>query len=332
MYHPTVEGTYYEMGRTYGKTLYNHGFRITPQSEEKMEFGRRSEPEVKRIFPEILEEIQGFSEGCHSSYEDLVAFMLSIGAFKAEPMCSAFAFTGENTIVGRNYDFFYSFKKFTESYLTCPEDRYYSVGHSDVFIGREDGVNEEGLAVAMTGVAEKVIKPGINFPLVVRFLLDTCRNVGDCVEVLRDAHFSSASNYLIADRESAVVVEASPERVRIRTLEDHFIVCTNHFVHPDMQEMEDLKERETSNWDSIPRYTTIREALKGGITVEGAQKILRVHTGYVCSHQEKIKLGTIWSVVFTLRKPEIFRAEGHPCRARYGQDLRLEKALEKRLS
>lgn len=333
MYHPTVKGTYYEMGHTYGTLLYNHGFRVPEQSDEKLNHGKKSEAEVRRIFPEILEEIQGFADGCHVPYEHFAAFMLSVGAFKVEPLCSVFAaFNGSDTVVGRNYDFFYSFRKFIESYVTCPKGGFYSVGHTDIFIGREDGVNEKGVAIAMTGVAEKVIKPGINFPLIIRCVLDTCESVEESVNVLSKAHFSSASNYLVADKRDMAVVEASAERVRVRRPDDHFIVCTNHFVHPEMQEMEDLKEREGGNWDSIPRYKTIHEALKGGrITVEDAQRILKTHTGYVCSHQEKIKLGTIWSLVLTLQKPEIFRAEGHPCRAKFAKDSRLEKALKRRL-
>jgi hypothetical protein len=100
-----------------------------------------------------------------------------------------------------------------------------------------------------------------------------------------------------------------------------------------MQDVEDQKERSASNWDTIPRYTTIRNALKhqkGKINIENAKEILANHSGYVCSHQEKIKLGTIWSIIVTLKQPQVFRAEGHPCRTKYRQDLRLNKAIQSR--
>lgn len=334
MFHPRVKGTYYEMGYKYGSILYKHGFRVSEQSTEKLDFGRKSEKEVRRVFPEILEEIQGFAEACHASYEQLTAFILSIGAFKVEPMCSVFAtFNGSDVVFGRNYDSYYSFKKYIASYLTLPEDGYGSLGHSDIFVGREDGVNEKDLAIAMTGVAEKIIKPGINFPLIIRCVLDKCANVEEGVKTLSNAHFSTTSNYLVADKEgNMAVIEASPDKVRARNPEegDSFIVCTNHFLHPEMLEMEDQKERSGLNWDSVPRYTTIYDALKqhdGKIDVKTAQKILSNHSGYVCSHQKKIQLGTIWSIVATLKKPQIFRAEGHPCRAKYKPDLRLNKAI-----
>jgi len=131
------------------------------------------------------------------------------------------------------------------------------------------------------------------------------------------------------------VVEASPNKTRVRRPEDgdSFMVCTNHFVHAEMQDMEDIDERARCNWDSLLRYATIYEAIKrqnGEIDVGTAQKILSNHSGYVCSHQNKIKLGTIWSVAARLKEPRIFRAEGHPCRTKYKQDLRLNKAIRRR--
>jgi len=337
MFHPRVKGTYYEMGYKYGSILHKHGFRVSEQSTEKLDFGRESEKEVKRVFPEILEEIQGFADACHASYEHLSAFLLGIGAFKAEPMCSVFAtFNGNDIVFGRNYDFYYSFKKYTESYLTIPEDGYASLGHTDIFIGREDGVNEKGLAIGMTGVEGKTIKPGISFCLALRYVLDKCANVEESIKILSKVHLSNASNFLLADKEgNMAVVEASPERVKARRPENgvNFMVCTNHFIHPEMQEMENLHERDGCNWDTLPRYKTICEAIKrknGKINLDNVQKILSNHSGYVCSHQQKIKLGTIWAVIATLKQLQIFRAEGHPCKAKFRQDLRLNKTLQER--
>ena len=332
MFHPRVRGTYHEMGYSYGSLLYKHGFRVPKISREKLEFGRQSEKEVKRVFPEILEEIRGFAEACHVTYEDMASFMMSIGAFKVDQKCSVFAASnGSDVVFGRNYDFYYSFKEYTESCLTRPRNAYSSIGHSDVFIGKEDGVNEHGLAIAMTGIAEKNIKPGISFVLMIRCVLDKCANVKEGVRILSSAHFSATSNYLLADKEgSMAVVEAAPDKVRIRKPEkdENFIVCTNHFLHPEMLESEDVKQR---CWDSMPRYIAINQALKqqhGKIDFEAAKKILSNHSGYVCSHQEQIKLGTLWSILATLKVPKIFRAEGHPCKTKLKQDTRLNKIIQ----
>ena len=91
MYHPVVRGDYYKMGHRYGAVLHKHGFKIPVQTDEKLEFGRKSENEVKRVFPDILEEIKGFADACHGSYEQASAFMFGIGAFKPVPECSVCA-------------------------------------------------------------------------------------------------------------------------------------------------------------------------------------------------------------------------------------------------
>jgi len=336
MYHPRIKGPYLEMGRSYGALLYNHGFRVTAQSKEKLDFSAKSEPEVRRVFPEILDEIKGFAEGCHASYNDMAAFMLTIGAFKPQPMCSSFAaFNGSDLIFGRNYDFFYSFKKYTESYLTAPQDAFISLGHSDVFIGREDGINENGLAIAMTGLSDKTIKPGISFVLAVRRVLDKCTNVKEAAKSILNMHASANANFLLADKTGDMAVaEVSTDRVLIRKPKDgeNFIVCTNHFVLPQMQQYEDLEGRNKENWDTIPRYATITEGIrKAGrkMNIKAAQEIMSGHTGYVCSHQDKIKLGTLWSITAGLKNLDVYRAEGNPCRTKYGEDSRLKRAVLK---
>jgi len=332
VFHPRLSGTYYEMGFQYGTVLYKHGFRVPEQSSERLSLGKECEREVKRVFPQILEEIQGFADACHTSHEHLSAFVLNVGAFKPGSSCSVFAtFNGSDVVFGRNYDFYYKFKEHSESYLTRPRDGYCSVGNSDIFVGREDGVNEEGLAIGMTAVMPTRVSPGINFALATRCVLDKCANVEEGVKTLSDAHFLTTNSYLLADREGRmVVVEASPDKVMVRRPEEsnHFIVCTNQFMLPEMIEAENQRERPS---DSPNRYKAIYEAIKQRgrrVDVETAQKILSDHSGYVCSHIESIQLGTLWSVIATLKKTRIFMAEGHPCRTKYKEDTRLNKATK----
>lgn len=336
MHHPRIKGSYLEMGRSYGTLLYKHGFRVTAQPKEKLDFATKSEPEVRRVFPEILDEIRGFAESCHASYADMAAFMMTIGAFKPQPMCSSFASAGDfDVIFARNYDFFYSFKKYTESYLTTPQDAFISLGHSDVFIGREDGINENGLTIAMTGVSDKTVKPGVSFALAVRLVLDTCANVKEAAKSLLNIRASANANFLVADKTGDMAVaEVSTDKVMIRKPRDdeNFIVCTNHFVLPEMQQYENLEGRNRENWDTIPRYTTITEGIrKAGreMNIEAAQEIMSNHTGYVCSHQNKIKLGTLWSITADLKNLDVYRAEGNPCRTKYREDSRLKRAALK---
>jgi predicted choloylglycine hydrolase len=334
MLHPRVKGAYSAMGSGYGTVLYRHGFRVPDQSTQRLDFGYKCEKEVRLFFPEILEEIRGFADACHASYENLAALVLGIGAFSPKAACSIFAtFNGSDVMFGRNYDFYYSFKDKTESYLTCPKDGYWSVGQSDIFVGREDGINEKGLAIGVTAVAAKNLKPGVSFALATRYVLDNCATVDEAIEALSRVHFLTTNNYLLADRNGNVaVVEASPDKIRIRRPErgNNFIVCTNHFLSSEMLEFENEKERPLG---SMERYATIHNTLRqhpGKIDTKTVQKLLSSHRGRVCSHVNSIKLGTLWSIIATLNDLKVFRAEGPPCRAKYRRDERLNRAIQTR--
>ena len=80
MYHPRLSGSYYEMGFKYGSILKRVGYQAPKVSEKTRKFAKECEVEVKLVFPEILEELQGFADGCEISYEDLKVFFLTLGS------------------------------------------------------------------------------------------------------------------------------------------------------------------------------------------------------------------------------------------------------------
>ncbi len=333
MLHPRLSGTYYEMGFKYGTVLRKHGFKLPQVNEETMALGLKCETEVERAFPDILGEIRGIADALRQHYEKLAAFILTVGYSKIIG-CSAFACVDDSrTIFGRNYDFYYRFARYSESYLTRPNDAYASLANTDVFVGREDGVNQHGLAISMHFVSAQLGKPGINFPIAVRYVLDKCRKTDEAIKFLAHAKFLTANNYLVADRNGDLaVVEASPARVQVRQpeTEKKFIVATNHFVHPEMKQFEVTAKRDP---DSESRYGTILRSLReaGGHVTEGvAKRILSNHEGRVCSHVDYIKLGTLWSQIIDLQRLKILRAEGQPCKTKYVLDNRLQNTVPKR--
>ena len=94
-------------------------------------------------------------------------------------------------------------------------------------------------------------------------------------------------------------------------------------MHPDMRDLEKLEERPT---DSMQRYEAINgrlQQLKEKAKTKDAQDILSDHPRLVCSHREESQLGTLWSIIATLKKPTVYRAEDHPCKTRYKMDRRL---------
>jgi predicted choloylglycine hydrolase len=318
------------MGVKYGTVLGKHGFKLPQVDEESIALGLKCEAEVKKVFPDALEEARGIADAIHEQYEKLAAFILTVGYGK--PIgCSAFASLDESRIIfGRNYDFYYKFGRYSESYLTRPRGAFASLGNTDVFLGREDGVNEKGLAISMHFVSSQLGTSGINFPLAVRYVLDKCANTAEALDFLTHAKFLTANNYLIVDRSEALaVVEACPVRAKVRRPEngEKFIVATNHFVHPDMKQFEIVAKRDP---DSEIRYDTILRTLRENrlhVSESVAKRILSNHEGRVCSHLDYIKLGTLWSQITDLKRLRVIRAEAQPCKTKYHVDNRLQGCL-----
>lgn len=174
------------MGHHYGTLLYKHGFRTSqlPNLLPKCntDLITSSAKLTRQFYPEICEEMKGFAVGTNSNYKHLACFLLSIGITQLPPHCSCFAaVTDEGVLFGRNHDYFKRFKKFSESSLIEPTGFNQFVGQGDTFIGREDGVNNKGLAVGYTFVDGIASQLGLNFQLVIRGLLEKCSSVQDAI-------------------------------------------------------------------------------------------------------------------------------------------------------
>lgn len=328
MYHPRLRGNYYDVGKHYGSILYKNGFRFPNVSKEKLAFGKKSLPYLQDFYPDIIDEMKGFAEACHVSYEQVASFLLSIGIFDTNAQCSIFAsFQNGEMIVGRNYDMLLSVKQFTESSLICMEDKLRFVGHSDVFIGKVDGLNEKGLFIGMTLVPGEETRPGINFYFAVRYILEHCQNVHEAIEVLRGFYTSLSNNYLIADQNGHMtVVEVGPNHFQVRTPTEgeSYIVCTNHFIHQTAQPHATWSKTTERN-NTMTNHLTNDEHM----TEEKAKNIMSDYNGHVCLNLKNENFGTLYSLVLNLNQLDILRAEGQPNRTKYKQDNRLNDEIRK---
>ena len=82
-------------------------------------------------------------------------------------------------IVGRNYDYFHDVSKEGAAiYRTYPQDGNASLGCCDIWVGREDGLNDAGLFVGMAAIFVPWLQPGLVFWFIVRMALERCANRG----------------------------------------------------------------------------------------------------------------------------------------------------------
>jgi predicted choloylglycine hydrolase len=157
---------------------------------------------------------------------DLAARMLSL--YKPPPYlaaCSQGAWTRDGApMLVRNYDYAPSRMEGVIWSTQLLERRV--IGMSDCLWGLLDGMNDAGLAVSLTFGGRRALGDGFGIPIVVRYLLETCEDLGQVRETLGRLPYSLSHNLTIVDRHGQVLTAyLSPDREPIFR---DFPVATNH--------------------------------------------------------------------------------------------------------
>lgn len=280
MNHLSFKGDHYEMGVMRGKLLKESGVTIPLHLDEfQRRHGEMSERLLRKFFPEVCEEIRGVSETIGVDYTTFAAWLLCMGCcmYNLESNipcsaredeirgCTAFAFSVDrNVIYGRNNDLppFLKDKCNNEMYHPSGGNRF-SLTTSSLING-EEGLNEHGLAVAMTFVMTRLemIRPGFNSCFIVRYLLEKAKSASHALSLLWELPVASNCNILIADPSGEMmVVECTPFVKRVReakTLPQGSLVCTvNSFTS---EEMALYDAAHGDDYQSARRYQTVMES------------------------------------------------------------------------
>jgi predicted choloylglycine hydrolase len=317
-----LKGTYYQMGLEQGRILRSVGFVPPPISQAKREFAKACESAVQQYIPELLEELQGIADGGGFEADLVNGLVLTLDA---KPACSVLAVSGRHTadgktLFGRNYDFYTSFRDFSALYRTYPDRALASLGCSDIFVGREDGVNEAGLTIAMTFVGYESDQPGVMFHLAVRAVLDRCHSVQEAVALLESVPHMRNNNYLVAGVDGQIaIVEAGPENVTTIYPAEGFAAITNHF---QFSPYEQIRRRPTN---SEPHLRNLKEWFnkrEGNISRDNVKEVLSdPEKGVFCTHYQEKKgsepIVTLWSWTATLGERNMYLAEGKPDKGAY---------------
>jgi predicted choloylglycine hydrolase len=331
MHKPRFKGKHYDIGYRQGNFIYKKGIRLEQYfnlTKAKKEFGIKCIGECEKVFPEVLEEIKGLADGTKIEYRDFASFIFGMYCFEFTNWCTCFAFKDDTSLVfGRNSDFAVSLEDQYESALYNLAAGYSFIGNSTAVVQMEDGINEHGLAIGLTFNNLKVIKPGLNAGILVRYILEKCKTVQESLEHLTKLPIASAQTLTIVDKTGdMVVVECNCEKTVVIRPKDNenFVVTANHFVSGELQQYQDYEER-YAEYRSIDRYQTAYNALKSGrdYSVEFARDILSGKYGFMCQYDRSRGLDTVWASVYDLKNNAIYRAEGNPSRVKFKKDNRL---------
>ncbi len=254
MHEVTLRGMHVEMGRAIGAQLRAAGEELPALNADQARCAEALVRQVGGRIPDLLDEMRGIAEGGGYDERAVQFYSLALGIV---PACTAVAVSGRHTatgrtLFGRNYDAGPKWAGFT-LYRTYPEKGYAHIGCCyDMLVGREDGLNEVGLAVACTGVhGHYTSRPGVWDHIPVRVVLEQCRTADEAAEAIRGLPHLYTKNFLVADAAGAVaVIEAGQEGVSVVRSQDGFGAITNHFVAEEMLAYND--------WAKIPANSVHR--------------------------------------------------------------------------
>lgn len=330
MYHSIWKNSHYEAGLRYGKSLFKKGINpISARSITKLqkEFSAACLPFYIKYYPEITEEIQGIADGLNIDFSSIADFLFTMYCFTYENNCSCFAFSkGNKTILARNSDFLSNIRKLCDSAYYNLKDGYRFIGNTTSWTEIEDGINIHGLAAGLTFIYPVKIKPGINAGLMVRYILEKCKNVNEAVAAAKSFPISSQHTIMLADKSGkTALLECCCDKVNvIYPKEKTYLFTTNHFNSPEMLA---YQYKGTDDIHSRERYKTIKEALEKEFepSVKFSADLLSGKYGFMCQYNRKSGMDTIWASVFDVTNLKIYRAEGNPSRKNFIADKRLFK-------
>ena len=332
MYHGHFRGTHYEAGYQWGSLLLKHQniilkhipFTIT---QERIDYALSCLPIYEKYYHEITEEIQGLADGQQCDVRILQAVLFSMYAMPPACHCSCFAFNaGQEILLGRNSDFLTEMEQLNLNVIYKLTDGAYSfTGNTTAFVEMEDGVNEYGLAVGLTSVYPLQCKPGLNAGLLLRYLLETCKNISEAISSLHQLPIASAQTLILADASGKIArVECNWERVEMITslsISQPFVCATNAF---HLTKMLDYNSDRVDDWFAEKRFQTLLSAFQDhkNLNRTFAQKLLSGDYGFLCQYDRNTGKDTVWSVIYDLKQHKIYRTEGNPKRCRFKEDCR----------
>jgi predicted choloylglycine hydrolase len=263
VHHYKIKGTNREVGREIAhiaKTL-----KIGIRSSEDSIRNELQYRYLKQNYPQHFERMKGISDEYGIELNDHSRDLSFLPYFPVRTECSVVFYPRNSTqnghnVLSRNSDMPVNDNSDPENkalhmcsrpiiFEVYPDTGYSSIYicSIDLFGGVIDGMNSKGLSVALMGDGEYTdcFQPepssevGINELLILRYLLDNCKNVSEAKESflwLKQYYSFGPMHYLIADNEGhSFVFEFSRYRNQSHIIDGNGIQCvTNHFLYePD---------------------------------------------------------------------------------------------------
>ncbi|MFW9885977.1 MAG: C45 family autoproteolytic acyltransferase/hydrolase [Candidatus Thorarchaeota archaeon] len=276
--------------------------------------------------PGIIEEIQGLADGLEVSPEQVPLWKDSVG-ITAGSNCSQLlvlpsASADNHLYLGRSYEWIHT----EEDLVLCTtrvDGKASHIGFTSLLSGRQEGMNEHGLIVSMTGAGipnQKLKHKGFVFWIAIRSLLDSCRSVDAALERLETLPLSGHFNLILADRKDhAALLEYADGIMAVKRITGEspspFLFSTNHYQLPETKQFNNLC---VIIGHSRHRASLISSMIRDNmpcIAKDAIRSLLAAnHPDGLCNHFYNDYFGTTWSMILdstTLLADVCFSAPTH---------------------
>lgn len=212
------------------------------------------------------------------------------------------AFSGWNSfsedsslIIGRNFDFYVG-DEFAEDKIImfCNPDKGYKfmIITWGGMIGATSGMNDQGLTVTLNA-SKSEIPFGAATPisLVSREILQYASTIEEAFEIAKKRKtFVSESLFIGSAKDGKTAsIEKSPKNQALFETTTDYIICTNHFLSPEMK-IDEIKNANQQDYATLYRFNRVEELINQNpkLNVRSVAKILRDQNGI---HDENIGMG-----------------------------------------
>jgi predicted choloylglycine hydrolase len=170
------------------------------------------------------------------------------------------------------------------------------VAMADCLWGALDGVNDAGLAIALSFGGRRAVGRGFSIALVVRYLLEVCDDVAGAIKVVKRLPVNLSYNLLLVDRSGdAAVVYLAPDRPPSVSRNGRYAANRQGETEwPDHAEMSETIARESALAEAIDDAAMTRAELERRFLAAPVHRSLELHAW-----------GTVYTASYDTQEPAL---------------------------
>lgn len=228
-----------------------------------------------------------------------------------------------HTVMARNYDFNDKMEEMCFAF-TDIKGKYRYIASSLNLFGRCDGMNQHGLSVckASNGLpvgnfegGQKAGVTGFSFWIVVRSILENCKNVEEAIKWTMDAPIGYNINLMLADSHNKIALLQCVDghkayKILDENSDETYLSSTNHVLFDDIKPYEKILIE-----SSVIRNDRIVSVFERNTLISKNNIKELLSTSYpngLCCHYYKDFFGTLRSMIFDVTDKTIEMTFGSP--------------------